>query len=71
VETLGPEALVVLEWAGARLTARAPASFRGGPGDPLRFRFVPGTVQLFDPDSGQRLPLSGRDDKEFQDRGRT
>jgi len=60
VEPLGSETLVVFDWAGARLTARADASFRGGAGDALRFRFEPARVQLFDAESEKRLPVGPR-----------
>jgi multiple sugar transport system ATP-binding protein len=60
VEPLGSEALVVLLWEGARVTARAASTFRATPGEQLSIRFAPDHVLLFDPQSGRRLaPESG------------
>jgi multiple sugar transport system ATP-binding protein len=55
VEPLGAEALVVFLWGGARVTARAPASFRAAAGEPLGFRLARERLLLFDPESGARL----------------
>ncbi len=55
VEPLGAESLVVLNWAGARVVARAPAGFRAALGEPLGFRFSEERVSFFDAGSGDRL----------------
>ena len=55
VEPLGAEALVVFLWGEARVTARAPASFRGLPGERVAFAVEASRVALFDPVSGRRL----------------
>ena len=57
VELLGSDALVVFTWAGARITARAPSSFRAKPGERVGFHFSPGRVLLFDPKTGQRIAV--------------
>ncbi len=57
VELLGSDALVVFTWAGTRITARVPSSFRAAPEDRLAFRFSPGRVLLFDPKTGQRIAV--------------
>jgi ABC-type sugar transport system ATPase subunit len=55
LEPLGAETLVVFLWGGARLTARAPASFRASTGESLPFRFATERVLLFDQASGRRV----------------
>lgn len=58
LELLGADALVVVTWAGARLTARAPASFRAAPGERVGIRFSPENLRLFDTASGERIPIA-------------
>ena len=59
VELLGADALVVLTWAGTRVTARGPSSFRAAPGERIGIRFSPGRVLLFNPTTGGRVPFDG------------
>jgi multiple sugar transport system ATP-binding protein len=57
VEPLGSDVLVVLSWAGTRIVARTGTGFGAGPGDVVRFDLHAGTALLFDPSTGERLPL--------------
>jgi len=59
VELLGADALVVLDWAGTRITARGPSSFRARPGETVGFRFSPQRALLFDPATGVRVAPTG------------
>jgi multiple sugar transport system ATP-binding protein len=55
VELLGADALVVLTWAGTRVTARVPSSFSARPSERIGIRFSPERVVLFEPITGRRL----------------
>ena len=55
VELLGADALVVLTWAGTRVTARGPSSFRAAPGERIGIRFSREHVLLFNPTTGGRV----------------
>jgi multiple sugar transport system ATP-binding protein len=57
VEPLGAEVLVVLSFLGTRIVARTAPGFRGGPGDLVHFDIQPGKALLFEPSTGERLPL--------------
>ncbi len=57
VELLGSDVLVVLTWAGALITARAPSSFRAKPGERVGFYFSPGRTLLFEPKTGRRITV--------------
>jgi multiple sugar transport system ATP-binding protein len=55
VELLGADSLVVLTWAGTRVTARAPSSFSARPGERIGIRFSPQRMLLFDPVTTRRI----------------
>jgi multiple sugar transport system ATP-binding protein len=55
VEPTGPDTMVVVDLSGMKLTARLGARERPAPGQPIGLSLAPAAINLFDPESSNRI----------------